>query len=297
MSDVPRLFEPALAARRLARALDGEPARFLLERCAEDLADRLAPVKRRFGDVLDFFTPGPDALAHFRARDPSARLTHLVADQRLGGADARVESPEAVPLPAEAFDCVVSLLALHAVDDVPGALIRIRRALKPDGLFIAAIPGGETLHELRAALLEAESEVTGGASPRVFPFADVRAYGQLLQRAGLALPVADSETIRVRYASPLGLMRDLRAMGATNILADRSRKPLPRAVLARMLEIYGERFSDPDGRVRARFEIVWLSGWAPHESQQKPLRPGSAKARLADALAAVEIPSGEKPGP
>ena len=168
--------------------------------------------------------------------------------------------------------------------------------LKPDGLFLAALIGGETLTELRQSFAAAESEVEAGVSPRVAPFADLRDLGALLQRAGFALPVTDVDRITVRYDTVFALMHDLRRMGATNALIDRRRVPLRRATLMRMAEIYGERFSDDDGRIRATFEIIWLSGWAPHPSQQQPLRPGSAKTRLADALGTREIPTGEKAG-
>jgi hypothetical protein len=185
-------------------------------------------------------------------------------------------------------DLIVSGLALQHANDLPGALIQIRRALAADGLFLGCLLGGTTLTELRQALTEAESEVTGGVSPRVFPFADVRDMGGLLQRAGFAVPVADSETVTVRYPDMFGLMADLRAMGGTNVLLARSRRFTPRAVFLRAAEIYRQRFADPDGKLRATFEMIWLSGWAPHESQQKPLKPGSAQARLADALGVVE---------
>jgi SAM-dependent methyltransferase len=188
-------------------------------------------------------------------------------------------------------------LALQFVNDLPGTLIQIRRALKPDGLLLMALLGGDSLSELREAFAQAESEIEGGLSPRVAPFADLRDLGGLLQRAGFALPVADSDRLTVRYDSAFALMRDLRAMGATNVLSERRRVPLKRATLLRMAQIYGERFADPDGRLRATFEIAWLSGWAPHESQQKPLKPGSAAQRLADALGTREIPAGEKPRP
>jgi hypothetical protein len=173
-------------------------------------------------------------------------------------------------------------------------LVQIRRALRPDGLLLAALLGGDTLIELRQALAEAEAEVEDGISPRVIPFADLRDLGGLLQRAGFALPVTDVDRVTVRYASPVALMHDLRRMGATNMLTERRRRPTRRATLMRMIEIYGDRFADADGRVRATFEIVWLSGWAPHESQQQPLRPGSAQRRLADALGTTELPAGEK---
>ena len=298
MTEIPRIFDRALAGRRLARALAGTPAPFLLERAAEDLLDRLAPIQRAFADVLDFGTPGPQATDLLAARPTTASLTRI-GEAAGAGARTIIDDLEAPGLPDAAYDLAVSLLALHAVNDLPGVFTQIRRTLRPDGLFIAALMGGDTLHELRAALMEAEIETTGGASPRVAPFADVRALGQLLQRAGFALPVADSEALCVRYPSALHLMHDLRAMGATSSLSDRSRTPLRRATLMRALEIYAERFSDPDGKVRATFDIIWVSGWAPHESQQKPLRPGAAQMRLADALkpASYTTPSKDEPTP
>jgi SAM-dependent methyltransferase len=181
------------------------------------------------------------------------------------------------------------------VNDLPGALIQIRRALKPDGLLLAAMLGGDTLFELREAFAVAESEIEGGVSPRVAPFVDLRDAGALLQRAGFALPVTDIDRLTVRYDTAFNLINDLRRMGATNPMLERRRVPLRRATLTRMAHIYAERFADADGRVRATFDIVWLSGWAPHTSQQQPLRPGSARTRLADALGTIEISSGEKP--
>jgi len=192
---------------------------------------------------------------------------------------------------------VVSALALQFVNDLPGALIQIRRALKPDGLLLAALIGGDSLSELREAFAQAESDVEGGLSPRVAPFVDLRELGTLMQRAGFALPVVDSDRLTVRYRTVFALMDDLRRMGATNVLGARRRSPLRRATLRRMAQVYAERFADTDGRLRATFEIVWLSGWAPHASQQKPLAPGSATHRLADALGARELPAGEKAGP
>ena len=194
------------------------------------------------------------------------------------------------------LDLVVSALALQFVNDLPGTLIQIRRALKPDGLLLTALIGGDSLIELREAFAQAESEIEGGLSPRVAPFADLRELGALMQRAGFALPVVDSDRLTVRYDSPFALMRDLRAMGATNILSERRRVPLKRKTLQRMAQLYADRFADADGRLRATFEIAWLSGWAPHESQQKPLKPGSATQRLADALGTKEIPAGDKAG-
>jgi SAM-dependent methyltransferase len=297
----PQLFDRSLARRRLARALrDRAPgADFLVARAAEELGDRLAAVLRRFPVGLDLGTPTRHAariLAGGGQVDTVLRLAPVADREADPTCLGLVGDEEALPLAAESLDLVVSLLALQGVNDLPGALVQVRRALRPDGLFVACLAGGGTLGELRQALTEAESEVEGGASPHVSPFADVRDMGALLQRAGFALPVTDVDSVVVRYGDALALMRDLRAMGATNALVARRRRPLRRATLLRAAEIYASRFADPDGRVRATFEIVWLSGWAPHESQQKPLRPGSAQRRLAEALGVPEQPAGEKPG-
>ena len=203
---------------------------------------------------------------------------------------------ERLPFAEASLDLVVSTLALHWTNDLPGALVQIRRALRPDGLFIGSILGGSTLTELRQALVQAESEIAGGAAPRVSPFADMMDAAGLLQRAGFALPVADVDRVQVAYAHPLELLRDLRAMGEGNVLADSDRRPLTRRVLARAMEIYAERFSRDDARIPATFEIVTMTGWAPHPDQQQPLKPGSAKMRLADALGSKEQPAGEKAG-
>jgi SAM-dependent methyltransferase len=193
-------------------------------------------------------------------------------------------------------DLIVSTLGLHWVNDVVGALIQMRRALRPDGLFLGALLGGATLTELRQCLLAAETELRGGAGPRVSPFLDAHDGAGLMQRAGFALPVVDVDTLIVRYAHPLELMADLRAMGETNALLERPPEPLTRAILDRVAELYAERFAGPDGRIIATFEIITLTGWAPHPEQQKPLRPGSAKMRLADALGVVEQGAGEAAG-
>ena len=283
---VPALFDRALLRRRLERAgRDGEWPDFLRRRVAEDLEDRLAATLHGFPLALDLATQGPEFAAALARRRGAART--LRAGLRPGPGVDLVADPETLPLKGGAFDLIVSGLALQLVNDLPGALAQIRAALKPDGLLLACVLGGDTLHELRAAFAEAEAETTGGSSPHVAPFADVRAFGGLLQRAGFALPVTDSDRVTVRYPHPLALFADLRAWGAANPLTERARRPLARATLARLVEIYAERFSDPDGRVRATFEIVWLSGWAPHPDQPKPLKPGSATARLADALGEV----------
>jgi SAM-dependent methyltransferase len=287
----PLVFDRPLVRRRLQRALREGYADFLLARAVEDLDERLATVLRSFPLALDIGTPTPAAAGLLRRSGRAETVIRLAPVPEPG---AVLGDEEALPFAGERFDLAVSLLALHAVNDLPGALVQIRRALKPDGLFIGCLLGGATLTELRQAFTQAEAEMEGGASPRVAPFADVRDLGGLLQRAGFALPVTDSETVRVRYSDPFRLMRDLRAMGLANALLDRRRTPLRRSTLMRAAEIYAERFADPDGRVPATFEMVWLSGWAPHETQQKPLRPGSAKVRLADALGVPERSTGEK---
>jgi SAM-dependent methyltransferase len=286
----PVVFDRLLVRRRLARALQSGYADFLLARVVEDLEERLATVLRPFPLALDVGTPTPVAAEAMRR---SGRVETVVRMAPIPEPGSTLGDEERLPFARERFDLAVSLLALQSVNDLPGALVQIRRALKPDGLFIGALLGGATLTELRQAFTQAEAELEGGVSPRVAPFADVRELGGLLQRAGFALPVADSEVVRVRYGDPFALMRDLRGMGLSNALNDRRKAPLRRATLVRAAEIYAQRFADPDGRLPATFEIVWLSGWAPHESQQKPLRPGSAKVRLADALGVTENPASE----
>ena len=290
----PLVFDRALLRRRLARAHALGFETFLIDRVAADLAERLGAVLRRFDLAVDLGTPTGavrEALA-----DNSAIGTLIAAAALAHATPAVVADEEALPFREGALDLLVSALALQFVNDLPGTLVQIRRALKPDGLFLAAMLGGDTLTELRQSFAAAEAEIEGGISPHVAPFVDVREMGALLQRAGLALPVTDVERLTVRYSSPFRLMGELRRMGATNALTERRRKPLRRATLHRMAEIYARRFADPDGKIRATFEIIWLSGWAPHESQQKPLRPGSAQARLADALGTREVGAGEKAG-
>ncbi|WP_445500955.1 methyltransferase domain-containing protein [Microvirga sp. G4-2] len=281
----PDVFDRSLARQRLSRALKVGYADFLLVRTVEDLQERLSTVLRSFAVALDVGTPTPAAAKALLQNGLAEKVVRLSPTPEAGSVWG---DEERLPFSGEQFDLAVSLLALQGVNDLPGALIQIRRALKADGLFMGALLGGSTLTELRQALTQAEAEMEGGVSPRVAPFADLRDIGGLLQRAGFALPVADSDVIRVRYANAFALMRDLRAMGLTNALNDRRRTPLKRGTLMRAAQVYAERFADPDGRISATFEIVWLSGWTPHESQQKPLRPGSAKMRLADALGVKE---------
>ena len=272
----PRLFDRDAILRRRTRAARIAGDTFLRQEAVDAIAERLSAVNRHFGRGV-LIDSGADVPAVFAHR----------ADGWL-----RVEPghDEALGLEPQSFDLAVSILALHAVNDLPGVLAQIRRALKPDGLFMAALFGGATLFELRESLAAGELETTGGVSPRVYPFADVRDLGGLLQRAGFALPVADVERTTVLYREFSSLVRDLRALGETNALTERSLKPLSRETLAATLAHYGAHHSEPDGRLRATFEIVYLTGWAPHESQQQPLKPGSAKARLADALETTEKP-------
>jgi SAM-dependent methyltransferase len=269
--------------RALTHRVDG--ADFLMRRAAEDLADRLGAVERKFDKAAVLFCQTPAAADMLAASGKVADIIRVETDPAfLDGGSGLIAPLETVPFEPESLDLAVSLLSLQAMNDIPGMLVQIRRALRPDGLFLGAFAGAGTLGELRESLLAAETELYGGASPRVIPFTDVRDAGALLQRAGLALPVADVETVTVRYASLFGLMADLRAMGETSALIDRSRRPGARSLFARAAEIYAERFSDPDGRVRASFSIVWMSGWAPDASQQKPLKPGSAKMSLKKIL-------------
>jgi SAM-dependent methyltransferase len=294
----PDLFDfTALAARRDRAMRIGfvGGADFLYREVAALLAERLAEVTREFPHVALIGT-GAGAVAE-ALRPDRAGLTQFDPSPAMAAvAGAEVLAGETLPLEEGAFDLAVSALLLHSLNDPVGHLVQLCRALKPDGLMLAALLGGQTLHELRASLAEAETECEGGLSPRVAPMGEIRALGGLLQRAGFAMPVADSERLTVTYATPLDLMRELRAMGETNILTERRRQPMRRATLARACEIYAEHFGTPEGRVRATFEVVFLTGWAPGPGQPKPLRPGSATARLADALATREISAGEKAG-
>jgi SAM-dependent methyltransferase len=267
----PRLFDRALLRVRQTRAQHLGPATFLLDRVVEDIEERLDAVLRDFADVADIWTPGEV-------------LRNALSDRFKCVSHVDLSGQETLTFRPESLDLAVSALGFQFVNDLPGVLAQIRRALKPDGMLLAAMTGGDTLTELRQSFAAAETECEGGVSPRVAPFADLRDIGALLQRAGFALPVTDVDRIVVRYHHAFALMQDLRRMGATNILFERRRTPTRRATMLRMAQIYSERFADPDGRVRATFDVIWLSGWAPHESQQQPLRPGSAKASLAEAV-------------
>ncbi len=287
----------ALLRKRRALLQADEGADFLMRRAAADLEDRLATVQKEFDEAATLFCMTEHAREAVIASGKARSVTRVEADAALlKGAPGIIAPPETVPFAPESLDLAVSLLALQEVNDVPGVLIQIRRALRPDGLFLGAMAGAGSLAELRESLLAAESELEGGASPRVVPFADVRDVGALLQRAGFALPVTDLETVTVRYDDMFGLLRDLRSMGSTSSLVARSRRPASRGLFARAAQIYAERFADADGRVRATFSIVWMSGWAPSSTQQRPLRPGSAKASLAEALRDIEDKNGADRG-
>ncbi|MCA6282559.1 MAG: methyltransferase domain-containing protein [Phenylobacterium sp.] len=291
----PRIFDRDLLRRRLDRAAPGYAgADFLKRRAAGDIVMRLEAIMRDFPRAVDLGARN-GAFAQALADSDAAPRVGLLVEADLSGrmlsgrSGMRVQADEErLPFAAASLDLIVSSLSLHWANDVIGALVQARLALKPDGLFIGALFGGATLTELRQALTAAELELTGGAGPRVSPFADPSDAAGLLQRAGFALPVADVDRVTVRYDHPLKLMADLRRMAETSVLAERHPRPLTRRVLARALEIYARDFADPDGRLPATFEILTLTGWSPSETQQKPLRPGSAKVRLADALGGVE---------
>ncbi|HVW56380.1 MAG TPA: methyltransferase domain-containing protein [Rhizobiaceae bacterium] len=289
------VFDTELLLARRIRALRtaNDGADFLMRRAAEDLGERLATVNRRFGRAGTLFCVTGSAADVVEQSGKAAEIVRVEADERfLAGTNGMIAVPERVPLPPASIDLAISLLSLQEMNDVPGMLVQICRALKPDGLFLGTLLGTGTLSELRECLLAAESEIYGGVSPRVAPFVDVRDAGGLLQRAGFALPVADSDPVNVRYDSLFDLMRDLRSMGATNVLTARSRQPVSKRFFLRAAEIYAERFSDADGRIRATFDLIWLSGWAPASSQPKPLARGSAKISLASVLSEKDDKSG-----
>ncbi len=283
---VPQLFDKPLRRKHLSRAAGRRPA-FFAQTLAAEIESRLGLILRSFGTTLIF---GP-AAGEVRSRlaEPH-RLGHIVtaAPAPEAGVDFVFEE-EAVPLAPESLDCIISLFSLNSVNDVPGSLAQMRGALRPDGLFLGSLFAGRTLGELREAWLAAEADLTGGASLRVAPFADLRDLGSLMQRAGFALPAVDLDVTTVRYKDALALMREIKTLGFQHALGHRSRRPVTGALLARAAFLYDQRYGDADGRVRATVETAWVIGWAPHASQPQPLRPGSAKARLADALKTREI--------
>ena len=286
------LFDRALLRKRRVRAMQEMPqADFLLRAVATELCERLKLIKREFAVALDLGSHTgtlAEGLGRLQNIDMILRADPALSLLRRSPCPAVVCEEDLLPFARNSLDLVAAPLSLHLVNDLPGALSQIAWALKPDGLFLCAVLGGSSLQELRQALLQAESELTGGAAARVAPFIDIRDMGNLLQRAGLALPVTDTDRLTVTYADMFALMGDLRRMGMTNALDARSRKPLVRSVLMRAAAIYEEKFRERPGRVRATFEIVYAAGWKPHESQQKPLRPGAAQHRLADALGVSE---------
>ena len=302
MDAPPLLFDRPLHRRRLDRASRRfAAADFLKARAALDAVERLEVIMRSFPIAVDLGARN-GAFARLLAESPAAaRIGALIeadlSDRMLEGRSSPrlVADEERLPFAPESLDLVVSTLALHWTNDLPGALVQIRRALKPDGLFLGTVFGRGTLSELRQSLLQAEDEVRGGAGPRVSPFVDVRDAAHLLQRAGFALPVGDVDKVEVRYESMFALLRDLRAMGETNALIGRAREPLGRDVLSRAAAIYAERFAGADGRITATFEFIGMTGWAPHPDQQKPLTPGSARMRLADALSTLQADGGSNP--
>ncbi len=296
MSSPPRLFDRSLLAARRNRAASAfSQAQFLRERSIEDTLSTLAAINRRFERALDM-SAADGAFGRALATSDAAGKIGLLIEGELSDRLSKQQSGRArlimdeewLPFADDSLGLVVSVLGLHNVNDLPGVLVQVRRALTPDGLFIGTLFGGETLKELRGCLMEAELEVRGGYGPRIAPFAEGPDLIDLLRRTGFSMPVVDSDRVEVSYEHPLRLLADLRAMGEGNVLIDRPRKGLNRAILHKMSELYFDRFADAEGRVTATFEIITLSGWKPHESQQKPLKPGSAKTRLADALGVKE---------
>ncbi len=296
MSSPPRLFDRSLLAARRNRAAKAfSQAQFLRDRSIEDTLLTLAAINRRFERALDMSAADGSFGRALAASDAAARVGLLIEGELSPRLSAQQSGParlimdeEWLPFADDSLGLIVSVLGLHSVNDLPGVLVQVRRALTPDGLFIGTLFGGETLKELRGCLMEAELEVRGGYGPRIAPFAEGPDLIDLLKRTGFSMPVVDSDRALVSYEHPLRLLADLRAMGEGNMLIDRPRLGLNRTILQRMAELYFARFADAEGRVTATFEIITLSGWKPHESQQKPLKPGSAKTRLADALGVKE---------
>jgi SAM-dependent methyltransferase len=288
MAGAPQIFDRNLIrARRDRIAVSDHLPDFLLARVAADFSERLEIVNRQFPRAASLGAYNGLLARHLRRLSNVGEVIDVEASLRCLASCSALKVAayeEALPFGPQSLDLVISALSLHLVNDLPGVLAQINQALKPDGLLMAALLGGETLKELREAWLIAETEILGGASPRVAPFADVRDLGGLLQRARFALPVADSDVVQVTYESPLALMREIKAMGASNALVERRRTPVTRGLLFRAAEIYQEKFALPDGRIPATFEIITLTGWVPHESQQKPLAPGSARVSLKDVL-------------
>ena len=303
MTDLPlQLFDRVLLKHRRNRAAGNlSQYSFLAKRAFDDMLDRVESITRDFDHAL-ILGGGPDLREELARRPAAGKIGWLAQSDLAPSVAARLGHPalaineEYLPVADHALDLVLAPMNLHWTNDLPGVLVQINRALKPDGFFAGALFGGASLTELRQSLMTAESELTGGASARVSPLAGTFDMAALLQRAGFAMPVADIDRVTVRYDNVFKLMHDLRGMGETNMLAERSRKPATRALMMRTAEIYAERFADPDGRIRASFEIVHFGGWAPHPDQPRAKRPGSATTRLADALGVKEHSAGEKAG-
>jgi SAM-dependent methyltransferase len=278
---LPRVFDRDLVRRHLERR-PASFADFITELAKDDLAERLLAVSRSFSRALIMAPDGRPLPIRGRSRE--GIFTFERAATVLPSPGAVLVDPEQLSLPHHDYDLIVSLLDLQVVNDVPGFLAQLRAHLRPDGLFLAAAIGGDTLTELREAMLSTEVRLTGGATARIAPFIPLADAGALLQRAGFAMPVADVENHVVRYDNAITLMHDLKALGASNPLAERPGRPMTRTLIGETAAEYGEHHADPDGRVRATLEILWMSGWAPHEDQQKPLKPGSGKISLAQVL-------------
>ena len=304
MTDAMNVFDRRLVRRHRDRAAANLSAHdFLFREVAERLADRLDDVTRKFPLALDLGCHGGEIAAVLRGRGGIETLIQCDLSQAMARRAAANGNPtlaadeEALPFAPESFDLIISGLSLHWVNDLPGCLLQVRQCLKPDGLFLAAMLGGDTLYELRQSLMEAELAEAGGVSPRVSPFADLRDAGSLLQRAGFALPVIDGDRVTVSYSDILKLMRDLRGMGETNAVQVRTERPVNRAMIARADEAYRRHFGDGDRRLTASFQIIYLTAWAPAAGQQRAQAPGSARTRLAHALDTVEISAGDKARP
>lgn len=293
------VFDRDLIAKRRVRAKAAFPNHdFLFSWSKEQLSERLLDINRNFPTVLQIGSRG----GFIKGEHPKLSENIITCDLCSSPIDD-VTCPDAyqyiqsdeefLPIAPKTMDLAISNLTLHTTNDLPGALLQIRKTLKDDGMFLAAMLGGETLHELRDAMAITEQQLYGQTSSRVFPFADKTQMGGLLFRSGLALPVVDSDIITVSYENVFKLMEDLRGMGESNTILKRSKKPLTKEFFVRLAQNYQERYSDKDGRIKASFEIIFLLGWAPHKSQQKPLPPGSAKRSLAEALGATEIKIGD----
>jgi len=299
------IFDRHQTRRARARAAARiDQADFLHTRCAEEICDRLAGINRTFSRILLLGDVTGQVARTLRPQSATSADRRLVATDSAPAmlARRRTGSPgqppmlvceeELLPFADSSFDLIVSILSLHKANDLPGALIQLRRSLKPDGLLLASLFGATTLHELRQCFLNVEARSAHGVSPHVFPFADVRDMGSLLQRAGFAMPVTDSDEVTVSYRTAFDLMRDLRAMGETNSLVERRRTFLRRTTLFETAQAYAQTFPAPNGKIRATFEILNLTAWAPGPNQPQPLKPGSASHRLADALNTTEIKTG-----